>query len=329
MNRGFLLALLVVAVAASAGGWWWTRQRHVGIEWQGYAEADFVKVGPTRQGMLTTVRVARGDQVGAGTSLFDQDDTSDRAARDQAERQLDESAGQLANLQAPGRDTEIAQAEANLADAEATRDRAQADLRRLDAVLPSGGTTIQSRDQARADVLAAAAKVRGFQAALVQMRAPTGRPQQIKAQMAAADALHAAVAMAEWRLSQRHVTAPVAGVVADILARPGETVDAGAPVVSLLPPGNIFIRFFVPEATLSSVHHGDRVALICDNCRDGLVGTVSFIAPRAEYTPPLIYSEENRAKLVYMIEARPPPEYAVMFNPGQPVTVRPLAPGAP
>jgi HlyD family secretion protein len=326
MNRTLIALLIILAVASGAGGWWWTTQRRVPIAWQGYAEADFVKIGPTQQGMLTAVRVARGDHVEAGTPLFDQDDTSDRAARDQAARQLDESVGQLANLRAPGRDTEIAQAEANLADAQATRDRAQTDLRRLDAVLPSGGTTIQTRDQARADYLSAAAKVKGLQAALEQARAPTGRTEQIKAQVAAAEALHAAVAMADWRLAQRHVAAPTAGVIADVLARPGETVDAGAPVVSLLPPGNIFIRFFVPETMLSSIHHGDRVALVCDNCGDGLVGTVSFIAPQAEYTPPLIYSDQNRAKLVYMIQARPRPDQAVLFNPGQPVTVRPLGP---
>jgi HlyD family secretion protein len=327
MNRGLFLALLVLAATVGGGGWWWwTTQRPVPVEWQGYAEADFVKIGPTQQGMLTAVRVARGDHVEAGAPLFDQDDTSDRAARDQAERQLGESTGQLANLQAPERDTEIAQAEANLADAEASRDRAQADLRRMDAVLPSGGTTIQTRDQARADFLSAAAKVRGLQAALAQARAPTGRAQQIIAQTAAADALRAAIAMADWRLAQRHVTAPTAGVIADVLARTGETMDAGAPVVSLLPPGNIFIRFFVPETMLPGVHHGDRVALICDNCPDGLVGTISFIAPQAEYTPPVIYSDQNRAKLVYMLEARPRPDQATLFNPGQPVTVRPLAP---
>jgi HlyD family secretion protein len=328
MTRRILLVLAVLAIAGGFGGWWWMSQRQTPTVWQGYAEADFVKIGPTQQGALTTVRVARGDHVEAGAPLFDQDDTSERAARDQAARQRDESARQLANLQAPGRSTEIAQAEANLADAEATRDKTEADLHRLNAVLPSGGATVQSRDQARADFRSAVAKVQGFEAALEQMRAPTGRPEQIQAQMAAADALRAATAVMAWRLAQRHVVAPATGVIADVLARPGETVDAGMPVVSLLPPGNIFIRFFVPEAMLARIHHGDPVALACDNCPPDLVGTVSFIAPQAEYTPPLIYSDDNRAKLVFMVEARPRPDQATLFNPGQPVTVRPLGPAA-
>ncbi len=325
MTRRLVLGFVLLAVAAGAGlWWWWTARRPEAVAWQGYAEADFVKIGPTQQGLVTAVHVARGDQVAAGAPLFDQDDTADRAARDQARRQAEESARQLANLQAPGRVTEIAQAEANLADAEATRDRAQADLRRVEAVVPAGGATVQARDQARADFLSASAKLRGLQAALDQMRAPSGRPEQINAQSADAAAARAAEAVAAWRLDQRHVAAPAAGVVADVLARPGETVDAGVPVISLLPPGNIFIRFFVPETLLATIHRGDRVALSCDGCPAGLAGTIGFIAPQAEYTPPVIYSDETRAKLVYMAEARLPPDRATLFNPGQPVTVRPL-----
>ncbi len=322
-----ILLLLLVAAGVGGGGWWWWKLNHpMPLEWQGYADGDFVKIGPTQQGMLTAVRVSRGDQLSAGAPLFDQDDTSDRAARDQAARQLDQSARQLANLQAPARETEIAQAVANLADAEASRDRAEADLARMEIIVPKGGATVQARDQARADFRSASAKVRGMEAALAQARASNGRPEQIKAQMADVEGLRAAVAMAEWRLAQRHVAAPESGIVADVLARPGETMDAGTPVVSLLPPANIFIRFFVPEAMLARVHRGDPVGLACDNCPAGLQGTVSYVAPQAEYTPPLIYSDENRAKLVFLVEARPRPDQATLFNPGQPVNVRPLGP---
>ena len=103
--------------------------------------------------------------------------------------------------------------------------------------------------------------------------------------------------MARWRLAQRSVVSPVTGVVADVLARAGETLDAGAPVVSLLPPENIFMRFFVPEPSLAHVHVGDAVALLCDNCPADMTGTVSYIAPQAEYTPPFIYSETTRSEV--------------------------------
>jgi HlyD family secretion protein len=323
-----LQVLILILLAAGAGLWWWSRQ-HVASAgvWQGYADADYVKVGPTQQGLLTAVSVARGDQVESGALLFAQDDTADRAARDQAARQLLQAEQQLANLQAGGKPTEIQQAEANLADARSTRDRTQADLQRDERLMPVGGISIQTLDQVRADVRSAQAKVQVAEAALAQLHAPMGREWEIKAQTAAVDAARAAVAMAAWRLDQRRVAAPVGARVADILARPGETIAAGAPVVSLLPPANILVRFFVPETALSTVHKGDAVALHCDRCPTDLTATISFVSPQAEYTPPVIYSESSRAKLVYLIEARPRPDQAPLINPGQPIEVAAMATG--
>jgi len=132
----------------------------------------------------------------------------------------------------------------------------------------------------------------------------------------------AGLAQAQWRVDQRHVSAPVAGLVSDTYARPGETINAGVPVVSLLPPQNILVRFFVPETELATLHTGDRLTIGCDACGPDLTATVSFIAPQPEYTPPVIYSETNREKLVYLIEAHPPPDQAAHLKPGQPVDVR-------
>src|SRR5262249_55922343 len=235
---------------------------------------------------------------------------------------------QLANLQASGKPTEILQAEANLADAHAARDKIQSDLKRNETLVKTNAVSQQLVDQQRADLRSAIAKVQGLEAALAQMRAPMGREREIKAQQAAVDAARAAVDMTQWRLDQRHVMAPVGGIVADVLARRGETIPAGGAVVSLLPPENIFVRFFVPETRLAEVHGGDKVALLCDRCPADLAATVSFISPQPEFTPPLIYSEASRAKLVYMVEARPPREQAALINPGQPMAVRPLPPSA-
>lgn len=318
--------IVVILLAAIAGGvWWWSRLRAAApTQWQGYADADFVKVGPTQQGLLTRIAVARGDRVAMGAPLFDQDDTADEAAHDQAIRQVRQAEEQLANLMSAARPTEIRQAEANLADAQAARDKLQADLQRNETLLRTGAASSQVVDQQRADLRSANAKVLGLEAALAQMRAPMGREGEIRAQQAATDAARAAVAMAQWRLDQRHVAAPVTAVVADVLARPGETIPAGTPVVTLLPPENIFVRFFVPEGALAQVHYGDRVALRCDHCPNELTATISFISPQAEFTPPVIYSEASRSKLVYLVEARPAPPQAPLLNPGQPVAVRPI-----
>jgi HlyD family secretion protein len=324
VGRRFI-AVAIILLAAVGAGWWWTTRVIPPLEWQGYAEADFVKVGPTQQGLLTSLFVMRGSRVAAGAPLFDQDDTADRAARDQAARQLKQAEEQFANLQAGGKPTEILQAEANLADAQAARDKLISDLKRNEELVKTGGVSKQLVEDQRADLRSALARVQGLEAALAQLHAPLGREREVMAQQAAVGAARAAVAMAQWRIDQRHVAAPIAGVVADVLARPGETIPAGGAVVSLLPPENIFVRFFVPETRLAEVHGGDRVALLCDRCPGDLAATISFISPQAEFTPPVIYSEASRAKLVYMVEARPPREQAALINPGQPVAVRPLA----
>jgi HlyD family secretion protein len=316
---------IVLLLAGGGAAWWWYHRAADPPIWQGYADADYVKVGPTQQGLLTSLAVARGDPVKVGDPLFTQDETSDRAARDQAARLLAQAEEQLANLEASGKKTEIQQAIANLADARATRDRTKLDLDRNETLLRTNVVSIQAVDQARAAFKSSQAKVEVAEAALAQMQAPMGRDREIEAQRRAVDAARAAVAMAQWRLDQRTVTAPVAGRVADVLARPGETLAAGAPVVSLLPPENILVRFFVPETVLATLHRGDAVMLTCDACPPDLSATISFVSPQAEYTPPVIYSESSRAKLVYLIEARPRPDKARLLNPGQPVEVHPAA----
>jgi len=326
VTRRSWLAIAALVLAAVGGGLFWARRRPpVSLAWQGYAEADYVKVGPVLAGLLTAVPVQRGDAVAAGTLLFTQDDAAERAARDQAARQLDQALEQLANLQSGGKQTEIQQAEANLADTQATMARAGADLERAQILLRNGFATHQNVDQLSAEFRSAQAKVAANEAALAQLRNPLGRAAEIKAQDAAVAATRAAIRMADWRMAQRRVEAPTAARVADVLARPGETMAAGTPVVALLPPANIFVRFFVPEADLARMHLGEELAIGCDSCRPGLRATVSFIAPQAEYTPPVIYSEESRAKLVFLIEARPPLDQAPLLNPGQPVTVRPVS----
>ena len=293
-------------------------------QWQGYAEADFVKVAPTQQGLVTALHVARGDRVVLGQPLFEQDATADQAAAEQAERQLRQAEAQLANLQNPAKPTEIAQAVANLADAEAARDRVAADLARNRELLKTGSATAQLVDQETADVRSAEAKIAATRAALDNSRAAIGRPQEVQGASAGVEAARAALAQARWRLDQRRVVAPVGGVIADVLAQPGETLAAGAPVVSLLPPRNVFVRFFIPEPGLAQVRVGSAVALVCDGCPPDLQGRVSFIAPQAEYTPPFIYSETTKDKFVYLAEARLDAAPSAPLNPGEPVTVKPL-----
>jgi HlyD family secretion protein len=125
---------------------------------------------------------------------------------------------------------------------------------------------------------------------------------------------------AKTRLARRKVASPAAGTIQQIYFRPGEMVPAGRPVVALLPPGNVKIRFFVPEAALPTIALNDIVAVQCDGCAPDLTARVSFISRSVEYTPPVIYSLDERSKLVFLIEARPPRPDNLRV--GQPVTVR-------
>jgi HlyD family secretion protein len=111
------------------------------------------------------------------------------------------------------------------------------------------------------------------------------------------------------------------GRIEEVFYQPGELVPAGQAVVSLLPDDARKILFFVPEPERASVQPGQRVALSCDGCADGLEAVIASIATEAEFTPPVIYSKESRAKLVYRVEARPEGP-AQQLNPGQPVDVR-------
>jgi HlyD family secretion protein len=317
-----LPAVGVLLAAGTAAGWWWVNRAPATPAWQGYVDAEYVRVSPTLTGRVTSIAVARGDQVTVGAPLFTQDDANDVATRDSAAGKLSEAQARLANLETRSRDTEIAQGRADLVDLRATRDRIARDLQRNEELLRTGAASQQTVDQQRAELSSAAARVQAAQAKLDQMESPTGREYEIAAQRAMVEQAQAGLAQAQWQVDQRHVVASVAALVSDTYARPGETINAGNPVVELLPPQNVLVRFFVPETQLATLHVGDRLTVSCDSCVAGLTASVTFIAPQPEYTPPVIYSESNREKLVYLIEAHPPLEQAMQLKPGQPVDVR-------
>lgn len=147
------------------------------------------------------------------------------------------------------------------------------------------------------------------------------RTDQIRAQNAQVAAARAASEQSTWRLDQKHVAATQGGLVVDTLYREGEWVPAGSPVVRLLPPQNVKLRFFVPEAVAGGLKPGRRVAVRCDGCERDVPASVSYVSNEAEFTPPVIYSNETRAKLVFLVEARPSTENAPWLRPGQPVSV--------
>jgi HlyD family secretion protein len=172
-------------------------------------------------------------------------------------------------------------------------------------------------EMARAAVINA---TQAYERAQALLKTAAGTQKAVDDADAALRTARARLASAETRLARRKMASPVTGSVQQIYYRPGELVPAGRPVVSLLPPGNIKIRFFVPETVLPTVALGEPVTIHCDGCKADVPARVTFISRTSEFTPPVIYSLEERAKLVFLIEARTdtPGELRV----GQPVDVR-------
>ena len=285
----------------------------------GYVEADYVRVAAPLGGSLARLSVQKGDQVAAAAPLFALESEQERAARAEAEARVRKAQAAVADLEKAKRPPEIAAVRAQLAQVQAAARQSEADLDRArklvaDKFLPPQklDEALAARDRDRARVAELAAQV--------TMANMPARVDEIAVARAEAKAAEDALAQAQWRVDQKTQTAPVAGLVSDTLYRPGEWVAAGTPVVSLLPPGNVKIRFFVPEPVLASVRQGAPVTVRCDGCAKAIAAKIVYIAPQAEYTPPVIYSRENRAKLVFLVEARPEtPDPAL--HPGLPVEV--------
>lgn len=288
---------------------------------QGYAEGEYVYVASPLGGALNSLRVQRGARVRAGDPLFALDDTPEKAARDEAERRLAQARANLADVQKGKRPSEIESLEAQLKQARAAQALSEKELARQEQLLQTKAVSLQDADRARSADDQNRQRVAQLAADLETARLGA-RSDQIAAAEADARALEAALRQAEWNLAQKRQSASQAGLVFDTLYREGEWVGAGRPVVALLPPANIKVRAFVPETRIGSLHVGDKARVLVDGVREPLTGNISFISPRAEFTPPVIYSQESRRKLVFMVEIVFPPETAEKLHPGQPVDVQ-------
>jgi HlyD family secretion protein len=251
--------------------------------WLGYAEGDTAFVAAPQAGWVSNLKVERGAEVKTGELLFSLDDTNQTAARDQAKAQ-------------------IAQAEGQMGQAQSSLELARKELTRQQGLLRAGATSKQALDQAQS----------AYQTANALVTQINATKQQAEATLTGAT----------YQLSERDVVSRTSGRVQDIFFRPGEYAPAMTPVVSILPPNNVYVRFFVPETEFANVRLGQKVSIHCDGCAKDIAATVSFIAAQEEFTPPVIFSVGVREKLVFKVEARLPG--GLPLHPGQPVDVRPL-----
>jgi HlyD family secretion protein len=287
---------------------------------QGYIEGEYVRVAAPFAGALTQLSVKRGEQVTAGAPLFALERENEVALRRQSEQQLQATQARLENLKTGKRPPEVETVAEQLRQAMATRDLAVANLGRQQKLYASGFVSGAVIDDARMQVKRDEAAVAELQASVATAKMPA-RTDEIRAAEADARAAREALAQADWRLSQRAIASPVSGSVNDTYFVIGDWVPAGTPVASLLPPANVKVRFYVPEPVVGRIRPGQSVKFSCDGCGAPMTATIAFISDRAEFTPPVLYSRENRAKLVFLVEAKPAPDVAARLNPGQPVDV--------
>lgn len=315
MHRLLLLVSLLL-FAAAAGC-----DKKDAVSFQGYAEGEFVLVAAPAAGRLEKRWVQRGQEVSAAAPLFALEQEHEKSAWREAGARLRTAEARLANITVGRRPSEIDAIVAAEAQAEAARRLSLLQLERHEKLFASGYISREQLDEVRASHTTNTARVAEAKAQLRTAQQSLGREKEIEAARTEVEAARAALAQSSWRLEQRAVHAPAAALVQDTFYSEGEWVQAGSPVVSLLPPGNIKLRFFVPEAVLGAVRVGQPVSATCDGCGKAIAAKVSYISRQPEYTPPVIYSRDQRTRLVFLVEAMADAPDAARLHPGQPVDV--------
>ncbi len=285
----------------------------------GWIEADLSLIAPDEAGRVVNLRVTEGQQIGAGQALFTLDDRLERADREAAQATLTQAQAQLARAEAPTQRAEqIRVLEASLTRAEAALRLSTNELERQTNLFKQGWSSKSALDNAQAaharDLASVDEAKRQISAAGVG-----GRTEDVEAARQQVAIAEARLAAAREREARRTVVSGENGVVEAIYYRAGELAPAGRPVVAILAPTALKLRFFVPEPVTARFALGQTIEARCDGCAGPISARVIFIAREAEYTPPVIYSREERAKLVFMMEARP--DNPNGLRPGLPITV--------
>ncbi|MCJ9429425.1 HlyD family secretion protein [Kordiimonas marina] len=298
-----VLIVLVLASCAIGGAWYLNRLGGDDAAYYGYVEGEYINLSAPASGVLDSLMVRRGTRVKAGAPLFTIDTTTASAERARAVAAKARAEANLADLTKGARPEEIRVQSEQLAEAAAALKNAEIELKRQESlkgtevfIQAKYDTALAARDQA-------AARVKALSATIKVSHLPA-RDDRIDAASRAVAEADAAIKTADRRLAELQPAAPVDAMVQDTYYLPGAWVPGNMAVVTLLPDDKRKLRFFVPQSQIAKLQMGQEVSFSCDGCKAGLKATVSYIAPEAEYTPPVIYSAESREKLVFLVEAQ-------------------------
>ncbi len=315
MKSSFPASLLCFALLVPACN------RQVVTGWQGYIEGEFVHVASPLGGRVESLAVSRGAHVEAGAPLFGLEHEAELAAQREASGRLASAQARLADLRKGQRPSELAALEARLAQARTSAETSAREFTRQEDLFKRGviaasaldfARLARDRDQQQIDELAA-------QLATARLGARTDTIAAAEAEVASTES---SLVRASWAVEQKSVRAPTSGLVHDTIFRVGEFAAAGAPVVVLLPPSNLKVRFFVPEQDYARLPLGQSVEIHATGQTQPTAAKIVYVSPRPEYTPPVLYNRDNRAKLVFMVEAAFDSVPQALAHPGQPVDVR-------
>ncbi len=310
MTLKFNLVMLFILTLLSCS-------RHEQAAYQGYVEGENIYLASPNSGILIKLAVQRGQLVKKDQFLFELDPNPQALAIRQYQVEIAQAEHVLKDLQNPRRTEEIAAIEAQIEQVDAQIELAQARLKRYQQLYERRVVAKDIYDEIVSRYQELVKNKAQYQANL-NLAKQGSRIEQIRAQEAQIQALQVKLKEAIWQLGQKKLFAPAAGIIYDTYFREGEFVGSQQPVLSLLTPENVHIEFFIPVEQLGVLKIGQKVNFTCAGCKPSQA-IVNYISPEAEYLPPLVYSRENDAKLVFRIKAN-----MMTFNqykPGQPVTV--------
>lgn len=293
------------------------------LEQNGYIEAEPTLIASSQSGTLLSLNISKGQWIQTGHPLFKLEQDNEMAQLAEANAKYQRLLAILEDNSKGKRPEERNALQAELDAAKASLKLSETEVKRQTNLIKSGYTSKSNLDTlvAQRDKNQAAVKEIQAQIDLAELGV---RQDLLTASEADVKIAEAQLAQTQWRLDQKNLVFQSASKarIEDIFFRIGEWVPAGHPVVKLQTPELIKARFFVPEAMLPKIKLDQQVAITCDGCPDKLTAKVSFISDKAEFTPPVIFSQQRRERLVFMIEALPSPKQAAFFKAGQPIQVR-------
>lgn len=286
---------------------------------QGYIEGEYTSLASNYPGKLTHLYVQRGQQVRQGQPIFDLDEEPERSQIKKAQADLDAAKARLKDSMSGQRSTVLEGIMAQREQAQAALELAKNNFLRSQQLYQKGVIDKQSYESTLSTYQSSQHRVDELEANLKEAQLGE-RQYRILAQNEEVLSQTATLSELQWRLSQKHVVAPEAGLIYDTFFNEGEQIAANQAVASLLPPRYIRVIFYIPEPLRSLLELGEEIKFTCDGCSESYLAKINYISPQAEYTPPVIFSRESRSKLVFRVQAellsRSKPIY-----PGQPVEV--------